>query len=170
MTVLEACVSCKSAYLSSFMSWALLGLPWACFCKITVPALDQQVGLQCGLLQEGLTEGSPQAVLTRSSDLWKWRKETTPLLPLSPPLKAASACRSSSVCSNLSARTQMIVLDQVHKLSSLVRLFILMDHVYKPLPATVGPHKGSPDPQLWPQLRAGPFSRAGTGLLPAGVQ
>lgn len=41
----------------------------------------------------------------------------------------------------------MIVLDQVHKLSSLVRLFIIMSHVNKPLPAVVGHHKVRPGPQ-----------------------
>lgn len=60
----------------------------------------------------------------------------------------------------------MIVLDQVHKLSSLVRLFIMMYHIYKPLPAMVGHHKVRPDPQrpqefpLWPQHRPGALSRA----------
>lgn len=118
-------------------------------------------------LKERLTKGFPQVMFTRSSDLWKWRKKATSQLPLSPPLlKAASpssACRSSSVCSNLSPRTQMIVLDQVHKLSSLGRLFIIMYHVYKPLPAMVGHHKLRPDPQhpqLWSQHKAGPFSSA----------
>lgn len=103
-----------------------------------------------GSCRRGFTEGSPQAVLTKSSDLWEWRKKTTSQLPPSPPLKAAapsSACSSSSVCSNLSPRTQMIVLDQVHKLSSLVRLFIILYHIYRPLPAMGGHHKVRPDPQ-----------------------
>lgn len=60
----------------------------------------------------------------------------------------------------------MMVLDQVHKLSSLVRPFIIMSHVYRPLPALVGQHKVGADPhhpQEFPAVstaRTGPLSRA----------
>lgn len=118
-------------------------------CKITAPALGQQADFGVGSCRRGLLVGplrlcSPKALIDGSGG-----RKQHPSSPSDPSESCfCQLClQQFSVCSHLSPRTQMIVLDQVHKLSSLGRLFIIMYRVYKPLPATVGQHRVRPGAQ-----------------------
>lgn len=132
------------------MSWAK---SWACHEPVCArsqlqPWVSRQTSVW-GLAGEAYWWVPSGCVLQK---LWLMEVEGGNNIPAAP-LTTSASCfcqlclQQFSVCSHLSPRTQMIVLDQVHQLSSLGRLFIIMYRVYKPLPATVGQHRVRPGAQ-----------------------